>query len=38
MRVRDIQALLGHKNLEITQKYLGVSNQEDLRKRINSGD
>jgi integrase/recombinase XerD len=37
MRVRDVQALLGHKNLEITQKYLGVSNQEDLRKRINSG-
>jgi integrase len=38
MRVRDIQVLLGHKNLEITQKNLGVSSQEDLRARINSGD
>lgn len=38
LRVRDIQVLLGHKNLEITQKYLGVSSQEDLRKRINNGD
>ena len=34
--VRTIQAWLGHKNLETTQRYLGVTDSSKLRDKINN--
>lgn len=36
--VSTIQTWLGHESLSTTENYLGLGNQEDNRKRINSGD
>lgn len=34
--IRTVQHYLGHKNLEVTARYLGVTNSEELRDRINN--
>jgi site-specific recombinase XerD len=34
--VRSVQHFLGHKSLETTQLYLGVTDTADLREKINA--
>jgi integrase/recombinase XerD len=38
VKVSKIQRWLGHESLSTTERYLGLGNEDDDRKRINSGE